>query len=471
MSSLPFVHRSALCGLALLSALPQGARAQSSSQMSLTSLGQAALDAPGDGFHLSAATRARYETIDNTPRTGFSPAETWWSFRTNLAASWQSGPIRLAAEMTDSRVYGAKPGSVLTSSDVNAFEPTQAYIAADLGAALGRGSTLKLTTGRMALNLGSRRLIAADDYRNAANIYTGARVDAALAGGFAATGIYVLPLARLPDDAYGVADNRVALDKESLSTILWGGVLSQARRGKGGGLLKEASFYHLRERDWPGHATRDRDLDTAGLRLYRSPRAGRWDGEIEAMYQWGHESASTLANAAILDVSATFFHAHVGYSFARGWRPRLAIEFDRASGDGPGATYGRFDTLFGMRRGDFAPAGLYNAIGRANIASPALRVEAYPGKSSDLSFTWRPMWLADWHDSFSTTSVRDSSGKSGAFAGHQLDLRLRKWLWPRHLRGEWDGVLLAKGRFLRDAPNAPKDGNTGYTSLALTLVY
>lgn len=36
----------------------------------------------------------------------------------------------------------------------------------------------------------------------------------------------------------------------------------------------------------------------------------------------------------------------------------------------------RFDTLFGMRRADVGPAGLYNAFGRANFISPNLRVEA-----------------------------------------------------------------------------------------------
>jgi hypothetical protein len=36
-------------------------------------LGQAALDAPGDGVHISFATRERYETIENTPRTGYAP--------------------------------------------------------------------------------------------------------------------------------------------------------------------------------------------------------------------------------------------------------------------------------------------------------------------------------------------------------------------------------------------------------------
>jgi hypothetical protein len=49
-------------------------------------------------------------------------------------------------------------------------------------------------------------------------------------------------------------------------------------------------------------------------------------------------------------------------------------------------------------------------------------------------------------------------------------LRVRAWLIPHHVRAEWDGLILAKGRFLTNAPNAPKDGDTGYTSLSLTFV-
>lgn len=457
-----------LGGACALTGVPALALAQSSVQVGAVSLGQEALIAKDDGFHASAAVRARFETIDDVPHVGAPTNETWWAMRTNVTASWKQGMWMVGAELADSRVYGTKPGSAVASSDVNAFEPTQLFVSADLGPVLGKGSTVKLKAGRMSLNLGSRRLVAADDYRNAANIYTGLRADMSTASGFGGTAIYVLPVARLPDDPAGVLDNRVALDKESFSTILWGGLLNYKEKS---GWIIEPSFYHFRERDWPGHATRDRHLNTAGLRYYRSAAPGHVDGEVEAMYQWGHESASTAPTAATLDVSATFFHALLGYTFPKGWRPRVSLEFDRASGDSPGGTYGRFDTLFGMRRGDLAPPGLYGVVGRANIVAPAIRVEATPDKAMDFSGSWRPMWLANTRDSFSTSGVRDASGKAGSYAGSQFDLRIRRWLVPRHLRAEWDGVLLLKGRFLHDAPNAPAGGDTKYTSLALTFVF
>ena len=115
-----------------------------------------------------------------------------------------------------------------------------------------------------------------------------------------------------------------------------------------------------------------------------------------------------------------------------------------------------------MRRADLAPSGLYNAIGRANIVTPGLRVEAVPSKAIDWMMSYRPMWLADRTDAFSTTGVRDATGRSGNFAGHQIDARLRY---------EIDGVWLAKGRFLRDAPNAPPPRDTTYVSVNLTASF
>jgi hypothetical protein len=81
------------------------------------------------------------------------------------------------------------------------------------------------------------------------------------------------------------------------------------------------------------------------------------------------------------------------------------------------------------------------------------------------------MWLDARTDAFSTTGVRDATGQSGRFAGHQLEGRLRAWIIPARLRFEFDGLLLAKGRFLRDAPNAPARRWTRYTSFNLTASF
>ena len=428
-----------------------------------------ALAAEGDGFKLSGSVRLRYEAIDGQARAGFDSSDTLTNIRTQILGEYRTGNVRVGVELFDSRAYGADPGTPFSTNEVNALEPVQAYVAADFKDAFGRGTKLSLMAGRMTLNLGSRRLVAADDYRNTTNGYTGLKADFVGRGEVKATFIYTLPQIRLPDDPQALRDHEVRLDRENFDLVLWGGLLS---KGHAIGLaMAELSYFHLGERDAAGRPTRDRSLDTFGGRLIAEPRPGKLDYEIEAFYQTGHVSASLATTAARLPVSSGFVHADVGYSFAGQWKPRLSAELDWASGDRAGGHYGRFDTLFGMRRADLAPAGLYNAVARANIVTPGIRLEATPSKRLDMFAVYRPMWLAAKEDSFSTTGVRDASGRSGSFAGHQIEGRLRYWLIPSRLRFEYDGLLLAKGRFLREAPNAPPKSLTVYNSFNLTVSF
>jgi hypothetical protein len=420
-----------------------------------------------EGLDVSGTVRLRYEAIANQPRAGFNAHDDLVNLRTTLLARYRTGPVSLVAELWDSRVYGEEPGTPVSTNEVNALELVQAYAAADLG--LGNGAKLNLRAGRFMLNIGSRRLVAADDYRNTTNGYTGVQASLTANSGISATLIYVPPQQRRPDDPAAVRRNATAFDHEGFDLVLWGGTAAKTKAI--GPLTAELSFYHLGERDTPGRPTRDRSLNTYGGRILRDPAAGKADIEIEAFYQSGNISASTASNAAQLPVSAWFVHGDVGYTFAGAWKPRLSLEYDRASGDRAGGRYGRFDTLFGMRRADLAPSGLYNAVGRANISTPGIRIEAVPSKRLDLFASYHALWLAEPTDSFSTTGVRDSSGRSGGFAGHQFDARLRWWVRPNTLRLEANSVVLAKGQFLEQAPNAPRGGTTLYGSLNLTASF
>ena len=422
-----------------------------------------------DGLTLSGNTRLRYETIEGQPRAGFNESDDLFNIRTIVTGEYRTARLRLGAELYDSRVYGGDAGTPITTGEVNTLELVQAYVGYDVPDAFGPGTKLGLQAGRFTLNLGSRRLVAADDYRNTTNGYTGLRADIGLPEDLSATLIYTLPQVRLPDNRPDIVDNRVKFDRESFDLVLWGGLATKKLGGKRGAI--EFSFFHLGERDSPKLATRNRSLDTVGLRLYRDPAAGRADFESETFYQSGSVRASLAPTATKLDVSAWFTHAEAGYTFKHRWSPRVALEFDWASGDGRSGKFTRFDTLFGMRRADLAPAGLYNAVGRANIVSTGIRIEATPSKRLDAFAAYRPLWLASRSDSFSTTGVRDATGSSGRFAGHQIEARVRYWLIPKRLRLEWNGLLLAKGRFLHDAPNATPGGDTLYNSLNATISF
>ncbi len=415
------------------------------------------------------AVRLRYEAVDGQARVGFNSSDELTNIRSQISVEYKKPDFRVFVELWDSRAYGAIIGTPLSTGEVNTVEFVQAYVVKDLPGLLGKGTNVSLTAGRMMLNIGSRRIVAADDYRNTTNGYTGVRADISAPHGVKATAIYVLPTQRLPEDFQSLRDNAVQMDRENFDQVLWGGVVSKAKLL--GPATAELAFYHYGERDTPRLATRDRSINSINGRLFFDPTPGKLDYELEGVWQTGDISASTAATAARLAVSATFWHGRVGYTFPGGWKPHVALEFDAASGDKPGGKYGRYDILFGFRRGDFGPSGIFNAIHRTNIVSPAIRVDAAPSKKWDWMVAYRPMWLASAYDSFATTNVRDASGRSGKFAGHLMDARVRTWFIPKRLRFEVNGSLIAKGRFLLDAPNATPQNWTRYGSVNLTAMF
>lgn len=234
--------------------------------LSLVSLASCAAPvcAQAGGLALSGNARIRYEILNGQARAGLADAIDLVSLRTVLAAEYRTGPVRLVVELWDSRAWGGDAGDGIGTGEVNTTEPVQAYVAADLGPVLGQGSKASVQAGRFTLNLGSRRLVAADDYRNTTNGYTGVKIDLASARGGTASLVYVLPQMRRPDDEASVLDNRAALDRESFDLQLWGGYAAQAI---GRRTIAELGYFRLLERDAPGRPTRNRDLHSISLRL------------------------------------------------------------------------------------------------------------------------------------------------------------------------------------------------------------
>ena len=421
-----------------------------------------------DRFSFSGSTRARYEALEGQSRAGFGASDDIYSLRTQLLAEYRDTGWRAAAEVYDSRVYGANIGSAIGTSEVNALELVQAYVTGDIAEPFGAGTSMTLQAGRFTLNLGSRRLIAADDYRNTTNGYTGLRADTRWADGTTATLIYTLPQVRRPDDIASIRDNEIVFDKESLDQQLWGGIVTKP--GVLGSTL-ELAYYGFAEADSPSRPTRNRNLHNFDVRILRNAATDAFDYEAEAILQTGTIRSSLAANAPTVNVSAWFAHFDAGYTFAGEMRPRLSFEYDYVSGGAGGAGNNRFDTLFGMRRADLAPAGIYAQIGRANISTPGLRLEFELPPTVDAFVGYRAMWLADSRDSFSTSGVIDATGASGSFAGHQLEGRVRWWIVPQVVRAELNAAWIAKGSFLDAAPNAPRTGNTAYISLAMTAQF
>lgn len=428
-----------------------------------------AVGAP-EGLTLKGSIRSRLEAIDGQFRPNVAQDDFLWSLKTTVFAEYDAGPVRLGGELWDARAYGQKRNSSAGTGEVDAIEVAQLYVGADFDDLPG-GSKASARVGRFTLDMGSRRLVARPQFGNASSAFTGAHFDWTGKAGDRLTLFWTMPLARLPDDADGIRHARVELDKESTSLQFFGGSLTKA------GIFGKGTFelygYRLFERDSASRQTRNRRLFTPGIRLFRKPSGGSFDFDLEAIYQFGETRATAAASDITdLDVSAWFTHAEVGKSFAGSLKPRLSIHFDAASGDGPSArTFNRFDSLFGDRRFELGPTSLYGPVGRSNLISPGVRFDIKPSKRLDAFVMYRPLWLESATDSFASTGVRDRTGNSGRFAGHQVEARLRYVLVPDLLKLDGGVAYLAKRSFLADAPNAPATGDTRYAYLDLTMEF
>ncbi len=416
----------------------------------------AAKDSP---LTVEASARVRGEAVSRDFRAGSQADRSAVLTRVNLSVVYDAGAVELGGEVQDARAHAASSGAV-DEDEANALEPIQAWVRLRLSA------DTSLQIGRFTLDLGGRRFAARTNFRNTNNGFTGARLDTK-AGPAAITAFWTMPSVRLPDDDAGIERHRVVLDRDRFGFQFFGGVatLGDAKTG-----AFEVTAVRLYERDAAGIDTRDRRLWGVGLRHVREPASGAFDHEVEVGVQGGRaRGSSSPADVRDRRVAAGFIRAQAGYSFGGAWSPRLQLAADYASGDGRGDTLGRYDTFFGDGSFEFGPSSLYSLVARANLLSAEARVEVEPGDRTDGYLAVRPLWLARATDAFGNSGVRDPAGASGRHAGTQVEGRVRHWLVEDRLRLTGGAAWLARGRFLRDAPNAAATGDTLYGYLELSL--
>ena len=422
-------------------------------------------------WSLGGSYRARYETLDGGFHTGSSGAEEILVGRLLLGATFTTNRMYAGVELEDSRQRLAESTTPLGTDVVNTVEPLQGYVGVRFGDAGSKGGGLDVAAGRMTIDAGSRRLVARNSFRNTINAFTGVHATLTASAGSQIQAFYVLPLQRKPSDFESLLDNDSALDTESGDVRFWG--IFAARPGIFAGATGEAYLYGLRSRDQAGIPAADREIYTPGVRLYRTPAAEDWDFEIEGAVQFGTSRASTAAtDTRNLQHRAGFFHGEVGYTLSAPMSPRVELSYDFASGDRDPADNrnNRFDTLYGARRFDFGPTGLYGAFARSNISTPGLRLEARPGSVSGM-LGYRAVWLASRRDQYTTARLQDPTGQSGSFLGHQIEAQVQYNVLPGNVAIELGGAHLFHGTFLKQVQNAPAAEDMTYIYAAATVTF
>jgi len=415
---------------------------------------------------LSVDHRIRYEALDDQFRVGRKGDDGVLMLRTLVHARVRlPAGLSFGAELEDSRVKFEDSSTSIGTGAVDAVELLQAYAELDHEAFGGRGL---LRIGRITLDVGSRRFVARNRFRNTLNAFTGIDWSWRGAGGSTARAFYVLPIRRRPSTNAAVRHDEIQLDEERFAVQLWGLHGSTGLPWSDGRDRIELFVFGLHEQ--AGHrGTRNRDLYTPGLRIRRPPAPGGLDYEIESAVQIG--SARTSRSGSDRDRLAHFHHLEAGYTFDGPGTPRVALQYDYASGDHSAFDDDdeRFDTLFGARRFDFGPTSIYGPFARANLNTPGIRVQLKPRTDVSSFVSVRGFWLASDRDAWTPAGVRDTSGSADSYVGTQIEWRLRWDLRPENVRLETGLAHLFDGGFIREAPNSNRQGDSTYAYAQLSF--
>jgi hypothetical protein len=401
--------------------------------------------------------RTRYEGYDSAFKKNGSGGDQVIAFRTNVFLGVNYNNFELGAEFIDSRITLAGSNTPMNTSLINQTDLLQAYLAWKSNNFLNSGLNFKIKAGRQTMDVGSRRLIARNRFRNTINNFTG--FDTTLSqGDWHWRNFVVLPVSRLPNDKASLRAGKTAFDQEDFERIFAGTFFSMKNLPLNS--TGELYGYYLSEDDTHETRTKNRKLLTYGFRWFRKAKTNQFDFEIETALQTGTSRASSsTSDTKRLNHFAGFGHAAIGYSFDTPWKPQIMLQYDYASGDkNPNDNENnRFETLYGARRFEFGPTSIWGAFARANINSPGIRLKFKPHKTITGFIAHRAYWLAQSKDSWTGAKIRDVTGNSGAYIGQQMEMRLRWQAIPKTLQFETGWAHLFKGSFAKNAPNAPSN--------------
>ena len=349
----------------------------------------------------------RYEALTNNFRQGDPENISGGAFRTRLrvGADWKI--FRLFVESQNSSDIGSDKGltDTVNSTLFSRDRLLQAFLAVTLENVLDTGLRADLHVGRMTLDFGHRRLIARNEFRNTTNAFNGVHVNLAQTEMWRMRAFLVKPIT----DTFGVY--------QPIEDTLFWGVQYEERRDPW--LNLDLYYFGInggKERE------QNRTFGTYGIRTFRASAPAQMDYEVESVFQKGTRGG--------LDHFAHFQHGEVGYTFDALWLPRVVVQYDYASGTANpnGQTSHTFDTLFGARRFEYTPTGIFGPFFRSNLSTPGVRLEFRPRSDMTVMAKYRAWYLAQSQDVWVGSGLQDASGASGNFLGQDVECRVQ-WQW------------------------------------------
>ena len=365
-----------------------------------------------DWIDLGLENRTRFESVDHPWRAnqavGNGATDAQVALRSRLRVGLGgNGPFRFLFEGQDSRAYlNNDPGDFRDTTHIDEFDVLQLLGSLTLNNVMGTGLRTDVHFGRMTMDFGRRRLIARNDFRNTSNAFDGLHWQISQGQTWRLRAFFVEPVIR----------DFVTLDRQNNKSLFWG-TYAESRHFPW--FQMDAYYFGLNDIRLKNIATH-RTYSTFGGRLFKEPKPGEPDYEIETTWQIGTKG--------VTDHFAHFQHVDIGYMFNLPWTPRLVFHFDYASGDHkPNDSQDEgFDTLFGARRWEYGPTGIFLPFFRTNLISPGWRFIVTPAPNVILQVKHRVWYLAqskDFFGSFVNSGLQDTTGSAGTSLGHDVELR------------------------------------------------
>ena len=404
-----------------------------------------------DWIDLGLENRTRFESYDHPWRTnqaiGGGGTDAQLALRSRVRVGLGgNGPFRFLFEGQDSRALsGDEPGDFRNATTVNQFDILQLLGSLTVNNVGGSGLRTDLHFGRMTMDFGMRRYVARNDFRNTTNAFDGVHWQIGEGQTWRFRAFLVEPVLR--DD--------VQLDEQTAKSIFWGAYVESAHVPW---FNVNAYYFGLNDQELQ-NKNLHRTYSTYGLRLFKSSAINEFDYEFEGAVQTGH-----LGNVEHFAYNP---NVEAGYTFNLSWTPRFLAQYAYFSGSRTpgGSQNGNFDPLFGARRFDLNPTGIFGPFFRSNISTPGWRLILTPNENLILTVKQRFWYLAEATAAFAGSGLQDPTGGSGNNLGHDLELRAQwapLWAMRQNLDFDFGYIHWFKGSYF-DSPailaQMPAGGN------------
>jgi hypothetical protein len=315
-------------------------------------------------------------------------------------------PLRFAVEIEDARRFHGK--FPLDDKDVNVVEPIQLLGELYFNRAFGEDLPLSVRLGRMAFEQVDRRLVARNNWRNTTNTFQGARAVVGRQRGPVQIDAFALqPLER----------RLYELDRTQRGQLFFGVVVNIRLWSPHVSLQP----YYFSVKQLPREGATEREIHSSALRAHGLIGDTGFDYDADGSMQFGENKDLTHR--------AFGFAGELGYTVRSLWSMRISAAYAHATGDkDPGdLRSGRFDRMFGFAR-PFSN-NLYFSWENLRAARTRIEIKPHPILRADAGYG--AYWLDSATDRWNAPSLRDPTGSSGRFLGHELDVQLRAQLLSR----------------------------------------